>query len=108
MLNFKTKIMKKVEVSYVIVRSSKAGVFFGQLVNKINNEVTLNNCRKLYYWAGACAIEQIAIDGIIKKYQKDCKFTVNVENATILDVIQIIPCTTKSITSIQSIPIWKL
>ena len=31
--------------NYVIVRSEKAGVFFGQLVKKEGNEVTLNNCR---------------------------------------------------------------
>jgi hypothetical protein len=96
------------EFPYVIVRSDKAGVFFGQLVNKDRDEVTLNNCRKLYYWNGACAIEQIAQEGIIEKSKKDCKFTITVQNATILFVNQIIPCTENAITSIQSVSIWKL
>lgn len=95
------------EFPYVIVRSDKAGVFFGQLVNKDRDEVILNNCRKLYYWEGACAIEQISQEGIVERYKKNCKFTITVQNATILAINQIIPCTKEAITSIQSVYIWK-
>jgi hypothetical protein len=94
--------------NYVIVRADKAGVFFGQLVKKEGNEVTLNNCRKLYYWSGACAVEQLALDGILPSKGKDCKFTVIVDNVTINNYIQIIPCSEKSINSIKSIQTWKL
>lgn len=93
--------------NYVIVRADRAGVFFGNLVSKEGSEVTLNECRKLFYWDGAAAIEQIALDGISPENVKDCKFTVTVENATILGVIQILPCTEKAVKSIQSVTVWK-
>jgi hypothetical protein len=93
--------------NYVIVRADKAGVFFGQLVKKEGNEVTLNNCRKLYYWRNACAVEQLALDGVLESTKDECKFTVAVSNATINNYIQIIPCSEKAILSIQSVPEWK-
>ena len=92
--------------NYVIVRADRAGVFFGELVKKEGSEVTLNNCRKLYYWDGAAAIEQLATAGTSKP--KDCRFTITVDNAIILGVIQIIPCTEKAIESIKGVREWKL
>ena len=93
------------EKNYVIVRADRAGVFFGNLVNKQGNEVTLNECRKLHYWDGAAAVEQLAIDGTITP--QNCRFTVTVENATIMGVIQIIPCTETAVKSIQAVKEWK-
>lgn len=90
----------------VIVRANGAGVFFGTLKSKDGNEVTLINARKLFYWNGAGAVEQIAVDGVSKP--NDCKFTVIVEEITILNVLQIIPCTEKSINNIENIKEWKL
>lgn len=94
--------------NYVIVRADKAGVFFGQMIEKKGNEVTLNNCRKLFYWEGACAVEQIALDGILKKSIDNCKFTVTVDDVTINNYNQIIPCSQKSIESIKSVKVWKV
>ena len=93
--------------NYVIVRSEKAGVFFGQLVKKEGDEVTLNNCRKLYYWVNACAVEQLALDGVLEETKNDCKFTVTVDNVTINNYIQIIECSEKAIKSIKSVKEWK-
>ena len=94
--------MKK---NYVIVRADRAGVFFGNLVSKEGNEVTLNECRKLHYWNGAAAVEQLAIDGTTDP--NSCRFTVTVENATIMGVIQIIPCTEKAVISLKEVKEWK-
>ena len=93
------------EKNYVIVRADRAGVFFGNLVKKEGTEVTLNECRKLHYWDGAAAVEQLAIDGTITP--QNCRFTLTVENATIMGVIQIIPCTEKAVKSIQAVKEWK-
>ena len=93
------------EKNYVIVRADRAGVFFGNLVKKEGTEVTLNECRKLHYWDGAAAVEQLAIDGTITP--QNCRFTVTVENATIMGVIQIIPCTETAVKSIQAVKEWK-
>ena len=87
------------EKNYVIVRADRAGVFFGNLVKKEGNEVTLNECRKLHYWDGAAAVEQLAINGTVSP--DNCRFTVTVENATIMGVIQIIPCTETAVKSFK-------
>lgn len=93
--------------NYVIVRADKAGVFFGQLVKKEGSEVTLNNCRKLYYWKNACAVEQLALDGVREDTKNDCKFTVVVDNVTINNYTQIIPCSEKAVANLKSVVEWK-
>lgn len=89
----------------VIIRATNAGVFFGTLKSKNGSEVTLTNCRRIYYWDGAASISQLAIDGTSKP--QNCKFTVIVPEITILEVIEIIPCTSSAILSINNVPIWK-
>lgn len=90
----------------VILRADKAGVFYGTLTAKTELEVQLTNCRKLYYWSGANAIEQIALEGV--KNPRDCKFTVVVEECTVSNYIQIITCSKNAIENIENVPVWKL
>lgn len=97
--------MKNLVGKKVIVRADRAGVFFGTLTHKECSEVTLTNARKLFYWNGANAVEELAVSGTNKAI--DCKFTVVVEDITILNVNQIIPCTGKAITNIESVKEWK-
>ena len=89
----------------VIVRADKAGIFYGTLVAKNGLEVQLSNVRKIYYWSGANAIEQIALEGV--KNPVDCKFTVVNKEATISNYIQIISCTSEAINNIENVPVWK-
>ena len=90
----------------VIVRGDRSGVFFGTLDEKKGSHVRLNNCRRLWKWAGAASISQLAVDGT--KKQSECRFTVAVASIEITDVLEIIPCTEKSINSIEGVPEWKL
>lgn len=90
----------------VIVRGDRSGVFFGTLEKKDGHEVTLTNCRRLWSWAGAASISQLAVDGTMRP--DSCKFTVRVAEITILDTIEIIPCTDKAITSIEGVLEWKM
>lgn len=89
----------------VIVRANGAGVFFGELKEKNGTEVTMCNVRKLFYWDGAAAIEQLAVDGTSSP--NGCKFTIIVDEMTITNVLQIIPCTEKAINSLESVKVWK-
>ena len=90
---------------YVIVRADKAGVFFGVLKEKSQNEVTLTNVRKLYYWSGAKTVEQISLDGVANP--ENCKFTQFVDEIIISNPCQILLCTDKSIENIKNIVSWK-
>ncbi len=90
---------------YYIVRADRAGVFAGNIKERNGNEVTMSNVRKLWYWDGACAIEELAVNGT--KKVDDCKFTITVDEMTILNVIQIIPCTEKAEKIIKGVMEWR-
>lgn len=90
---------------YVIVRGDKSGVFAGTLKEKNGQEVTLTNVRKLFYWHGAAAVEQLAVDGTAEP--NNCKFTVTVDEIVVTDAIQILPTTEKAETSIKGVKEWK-
>ena len=89
----------------VIVRGDRSGVFFGTLVAKEGTEVKLENCRRIWYWAGAASISQLATEGV--KRPDDCNFTVTVDEIIITDAIEIIPCTESAIENIESVKVWK-
>ena len=92
------------ENKHVIVRGDRSGVFFGVMESIKGREVTLKNARKLYFWAGACAVEQLAVDGVANP--SECKFTVFVDDILILDAIQILPCSEKSCHSLTGVIPW--
>ena len=99
----KSKVMTK---SKVIVRGDRSGVFFGNLKERNGQEVTLTDCRRVWYWSGAASISQIAAEGV--KNPDECKFTMSVSEIIILDAIEIIPCTKEAIQNINSVKVWKL
>lgn len=88
-----------------IVRTNRAGVFFGKIKEATHNEVTMTEVRKIWHWEGACAVEQLAIDGTSRP--SGCKFTVIVHEMTVLEPIQIIPCTEKAAKSLAEVAEWK-
>lgn len=90
---------------YVIVRSNLAGVFFGILADKNNDEITLKNARKFYYFSGANTVEDLATQGALNK--ENCKLTIEVKEIVISKFEQILPCTKQAINQNKSIPVWK-
>lgn len=90
---------------YYIVRTARAGVFFGQIKKKVSNSVIMTDVRKLWFWDGAAAVEQIALDGV--SAPENCKFTVTVQEMEIMEPIQVIPCTSKAADIIKAVREWK-
>lgn len=91
---------------YYIVRAKDAGVFFGQIERINEHEIEMKNVRKLWYWSGASAVEQLAGDGV--KKPNDCKFTVFVDQMVIASPIQIIPCTDRAEKILKEVKEWKM
>lgn len=89
----------------VIVRCNRAGVFYGTLSEKEGQEVTLTDCRRIWFWDGAASLHQLAAEGVTKP--ADCKFTMRIASISLLEAIEIIPCTDKAITSIEAVKEWK-
>lgn len=92
---------------YYIVRSYEAGVFFTQIGehDKANKLIELKNCRKVHYWEGAAAVEQMAMEGV--KRPDLCRITVEVPSMVISNPIQIIPCTREAVESLRLVRTWK-
>lgn len=105
MNNERRQTMKKSENQYVIVRGNGSGVFAGYLKDHKGQEVTLTKVRKLWYWDGACAVEQLAVDGSSKP--EDCKFTVVVDEIVIHDAVQTLKCTETAQKVIEGVEAWK-
>lgn len=90
---------------YVIVRSDKAGVFFGILEAKDGLELTLCNVRKIYYWSGAKTVEDLAIQGVMNP--NNCKITNFVDKIILSSYDQILPCSELAISNLKEVFIWK-
>lgn len=91
----------------VVIRTNRAGVFFGTLAeyDEQTRTAEIHNCRRLWYWDGAASLSQLAMEGVTNP--KDCKFTVIVPSIQVMEVIEIIPATEEAINSIESVEVWK-
>ena len=90
---------------YVIIRSTNAGCFAGELIARDGDCVTLRNARRLWYWSGAASLSQLAIKGT--SIPKGCKFPIPTKQQEVLGVIEIINTTEAARKSIEGVPVWK-
>jgi hypothetical protein len=103
----KEQMAKKCDgMEYCIVRTYSAGVFAGYIESREGQEVVVRQARRIYYWDGAASLSQLAIDGTSKP--QNCKFPEAVDKVTLLQAIEIIPCTEKAQKSIQDVSVWKM
>lgn len=91
-------------MKYVIVRTYSAGVFAGNLESRNGQEVVLRNARRIWYWAGAASLSQLAMEGTKKPLE--CKFPCEVDRVELLEAIEILDVTEQAEKSIKEVPIW--
>ncbi len=80
-------------------------MFFGKINYQDGKEVQMTDVRCIWYWKGAASIIDLAQNGV--KYPEDCKFTVSVEEITITDAREIIPCTNEATKIIKAVKEWR-
>ena len=95
----------EVSNEYFMVRTYSAGVFFGKIKSRDGKEVVMTTARRIWYWEGAASLSQLAMEGTSNP--DACKFPCAVTEVTLLEVIEIIPCTEKAIKSINEVKIWE-
>lgn len=93
-------------LKYVIVRTYSAGVFAGFIESQNGQEVTMVNARRLWQWAGAASLSQLAMEGTSQP--KSCKFPQEVDRVRLLQAIEILDATSRCKESIDSVPAWKV
>lgn len=89
---------------YVIIRGDRSGVHVGALKRRVGREVVLTNSRRVWWWSGAASLSQMAMSGV----GSDSRVTVEVPTITILDAIEIIPCSAAAEANLRRIAPWKI
>ena len=89
---------------YCIVRTRSAGVFAGVLERMEDQQSLVSNARRLWRWAGAASLSQLAVVGTSNP--GECKFPVAVDEVLLTGVIEIIPCAPAARASIEAVPEW--
>lgn len=93
----------------VLIRSNSAGVHFGYLKKEeftlCGKVVVLLDTRRIWYWNGAASLSQIALEGVL--HPKDCKFSVEIPEIEIVNVVETIPLTEKAVKNLYGVPVWK-
>lgn len=91
----------------VLIRTYSAGVHYGTLVEKESTHdgihVVLENSRRLWKWAGANSLSELATIGTSNS--KDCCFSIPVKKIELL-AIEIIYMTDSAINSLENIEYW--
>lgn len=101
--------MKKInkpagELPYVIVRTFSAGVFAGYLEARNGKEVVMVLARRLWHWAGAASLSQLAMEGT--KNPGGCKFPCAVNRVILTEAIEILEVRPAAKESIEAVPTW--
>jgi hypothetical protein len=90
---------------YVIVRTYSAGVFYGLLQSREGKEAVIKNARRIWRWAGAASLSQLAQSGTTKP--DECNFPEAVDEILVTEVIEILATTKAAQASIEAVPVWK-
>ena len=94
----------KGELRYVIVRTYSAGVFAGLLESRNGQEVVLRQARRIWYWAGAASLSELAVRGT--SAPDKCKFPCPVDRVELLQAIEILNVAVEARRSIEGVPVW--
>lgn len=89
---------------YKIVRTRGAGVFAGYVESRNGQEVVIRQARRIYYWAGAATLSQLATEGTSRP--SECKFPCAVDRVEVLDAVEILDVTEKAQKSIAAVQVW--
>jgi len=86
----------------VIIRTYSAGVHYGELSEKVGNEVILKNARRMYQWWAkkSISLSGVALYGVKHEKSKICPPV----DSIWLEAIEIIPCTDEAIESLNGAP----
>lgn len=93
------------DMPYVIIRTYSAGVHAGYLKERDYKEVVLLNSRRLWKWAGAFTLSEMAVNGVSKP--DECKFTIEIPEITLTEAIEIITCTEKGKNIIRGVKAYE-
>lgn len=99
--NIQTMAQNKAGLPYVCIRTYSAGVHCGYLKERNEKDVELVESRRIWRWAGAFTLSELATNGVTKP--DECKFSCTVSSIILTEAIEIIPMTEKAKESIEGV-----
>lgn len=105
--NINSNVMaEKVDgLEYVCVRTYSAGVHCGYLKERNGKEIELVNARRIWKWAGAFTLSELAINGVTKP--SECKFSIVIPKIYLTEAIEIIAMTEEAKSSIDAVKAYE-
>lgn len=92
---------------FVMVRTYSAGVHCGYMKSRDGKEVVLLRSIRIWKWAGAASLSQLAMEGT--KKPNECKFGMPIlTEHTLTEAIEIIPMTEIAKLSITTVESWRV
>ena len=97
--------LPQVSGEYAVIRCRNAGVHAGYVISRENGVLKLGNSRRLWEWWSKFTLSELAMYGVMKGKEAECKFAcvVPVIDLTESDVAEVIYCTEDARISIESI-----
>jgi hypothetical protein len=95
-------------MKYVMVRTYGMGVFAGELQDESTETLkVLKNARRIWYWAGAASLSQLAMEGTSKP--SECKFPCEISRVELTspEGFEVLEISERAKESIKQVPIWK-
>lgn len=89
-----------------IIRTYASGVHFGELVSQSGRQVELKNARRLWRWDAApygISLSEVAKHGPVGSQSKVCCV---VDEMSILDGLEVIPCTDEAAKVIEGAKVY--
>ncbi len=87
---------------YCIFRTYSAGVWLGYLEEREGTEVIIKTARRLSYWKGAYTLSEVALNGV----KDGSKLSDTLGIMSLTQVIEVIPCSTKSKDQLIELPCY--
>jgi len=87
-----------------IVRCNGSGVWAAEIVSKSGDTAILKNAIRIWYWAGAASLSELAVTGT--KRPTECKFCIPVEEVEVFNVLEILSVTDEAEASIKGVEPW--
>ena len=85
---------------FVLIRTYSAGVHAGTLASRDGQEVVLTDARRIWYWMGANTLNELSQNGP----GIGSKVSEPVPEITLLQAIEIIPCSDEAVKAIRDCP----
>lgn len=92
-----------------MVCSYAAGVFYGEIESKKHEVsglvVTMKNARRVWKWAGAASLSQLATKG--SSSPSGCQFPAPVPSVELMNVIEILPVSEAALKVLNAVEVWE-